>query len=128
MLQEQPQEFSPELRTFIEQSIARDDEAQFRLKARRQRVIAGLASLTAIAMLAAGVAVWQLQQARRAQTQYFRSAAAGLLDKEPLNAAINALAGMEGMNVNQPVMEHRDHRLLGVLGLGLANNAAVSRA
>ncbi|MBM5817209.1 MAG: TIR domain-containing protein [Cyanobacteria bacterium K_Offshore_surface_m2_239] len=126
-LKERPRDLPADLKPFLAASIARDDQLQRQAKIRRQRVLAILSTLTGLAVATTGVALWQLYEAKQAQRQEFRSLAAALMVSNPLQAAINALAGMDTMAITKSPMEHHDHHLISVLGLALARLSEVSR-
>jgi WD40 repeat protein len=125
-LKERPRDLPEELRPFLAASIAREDRDLLRAKLRRQRVLAVLSTLTGLALATTAAALWQLHQAQQAQREEFRSLAKGLMATHPVQAALNALAGMEGMDIRMGPMEHQDHQLIGTLGLALARISEVS--
>ena len=122
-LVERPQQLEPQLRNYVEASLAVAERQQRRQKRRRQQILAAMAALSGLSLLAGGLALWQLRQARQAQLQDYAITAFALAleQRNPLQTAIHALASLEDpANVNQ--------RLMGVLGYSMGANAAVGRS
>jgi WD40 repeat protein len=119
-LEERPQQLEPEVFQFISASLAQEDHQQRLVRTRRQRLLAGMATLSALCLASGALALGQLWAARAAQTRQFAALAEATLASSPTQAAIYALAALA--QDNRP-----NHRLVGSLSQALAHNSAVAR-
>ena len=93
-LEERPQQFAADLRSFVEASIAQRELAARRRRRQRNLVTAGLGLLAAAASAAWVFAQWANQQAYEAQTRQFLSVHLSMLETDPLQSLVNGLAAM----------------------------------
>ena len=93
-LEERPQQFAADLRSFVEASIAQRELAARRRRRQRNLVTAGLGLLAAAASAAWVFAQWANQQAYQAQTRQFLSVHLSMLETDPLQSLVNGLAAM----------------------------------
>ena len=93
-LEERPQQFAADLRSFVEASIAQRDLAARRRRRQRNLVMAGLGLLAAAASAAWVFAQWANQQAYQAQTRQFLSVHLSKLKTDPLQSLVYGLAAM----------------------------------
>jgi WD40 repeat protein len=119
-LEERPQQLEPEVFQFVSASLAQEENQQRLVRARRQRLLAGMAALSALSLASGALALGQLWAARAAQARQFAALAEASLASSPTQAAIYALAALA--QNNKP-----NHRLVGSLSVALANNSAVAR-
>jgi len=119
-LEERPEQLAPEVRQFIAASIAQEEHRTRLGRTRRQRVLAGMAALSALSLASGALALGQLWAARAAQSRQFAALAEASLESSPTQAAVYALAALA--QDSRP-----NHRLVGSLSKALANNSAVAR-
>jgi hypothetical protein len=89
-LAEQGEQLSGELQAFIEASLRR-------AQAQRRLVIGSAAAAFTLISGAAGVAYWQLQQARAAQALQFEASHRALLESDPFSSVIYGLAAADSL-------------------------------
>ena len=99
-LQELPRQIQPELRSFIEASIARHDRLIQRERRSQRLIIGGLSLLT---LVAGGAWVWGLlrnRDAHEAQTRQFQSVHLSMLEIDPTLSLVQGLAAMARLKDN----------------------------
>ena len=100
-LEERPQQFAADLRSFVEASIAQRELAARRRRRQRNLVTAGLGLLATAASAAWVFAQWANQQAYKAQTRQFLSVHLSMLETDPLQSLVNGLAAMARLQGSQ---------------------------
>jgi WD40 repeat protein len=112
-LQERPRQLSPDLRRFIEASLAHRDRLLRRQRRSQRLIVGGLSLLT---LVAGGAWFWaQLRNraAYEAQTRQFQSVHLSMLELDPLASLVHGLAAMGrlGGNLNEalPLAISLDH-------------------
>ena len=93
-LQNHPNQFSPPLRAYVEASLSHDQKLRRRSQRKLVSVLAGLGTLTLVAVVAWGWGEWKARAAYQADTRQFISAHLMLLEKDPPQSLVYGLAAM----------------------------------
>ena len=90
-LSERPQQLTDEMRIFVKASSDHAEAEDRKARRNRRLVMGGLSGLTALAVAGGGIAWWREGEARVAQ---YASRAEVLVDSDPLNSMVYALAAL----------------------------------
>ena len=93
-LQETPQQFPQPLKSYVQASLDHRDQQVRRRRRTVTSILAGLGTLTLLAISAWGWGVWKAKAAREAETRQFLSSHLMLLERDPQQSLIHGLAAM----------------------------------